>query len=138
MTSELSPRSFDRPRERRAPTSLTGRWSNGGDVVVTLTRLTLLIIIKSNCDGCRDFYTGDLDLFAGRDVLFVSGAPDIDVECTDPQRPVLVAPDVLAELDVKWPPFYVLIDPAAAVVRCEGVLFGPSQVAAEIEAFLTR
>jgi hypothetical protein len=115
-----------------------GRWSSGGDAVVTLTGLTLLVVIKAHCDGCRAFLDADLGEFAGLDVVFVSGAEDTENEWTNPRRPVLIAPDVLLALDVRWPPFYVLIDPVAKVVRGEGVLFGPSQVAAEIAPFLTH
>ncbi len=117
--------------------SLAGHWSNGGDVVVALTSLTLLIVIKSNCDGCREFLHAELDEFAGLEIVFVSGTEDTDHEWNDSRRPVLIAPDVLAALDVRWPPMYVLIDPVANAVRVEGVLFGPSQVAAEIAPFLT-
>ena len=136
VTSDLGPRSFDRPRERPAPSQMTGHWSNGGDAVVSLTKLTLLVVIKSNCDGCHDFLFSDLDVFAGLDVVIMSATDDADNEWIDAPRPVLIAPDALLTLDVKWPPFYLLVDPIGGLVRTEGVLFGPSQVAAEIASFL--
>jgi hypothetical protein len=98
--------------------------------------LTLIIVIKTNCDGCHDFLYSDLNEFADVDVLFVSATVDSNGEWTDAPRKVLVAPDALLALDVKWPPVYLLVDPVAGVVRSEGVLFGPSQVAAEIASFL--
>jgi hypothetical protein len=49
---------------------------------------------------------------------------------------VLVAPALLASLEVTWPPFYVLIEPATRLVVCEGVVFAPAQVATEIASFL--
>jgi hypothetical protein len=138
VTSDLGPRSFDRPRERPAPTTLTGRWSNGDDATVEVTGLTLLVVIKTNCDGCHDFLFADLAAFAGIDVLFVSATDETNDEWKDAPRPVLIAPEALLALDVRWPPFYLLVDPVAGVVRTEGVLFGPSQVAAEIASFLPR
>jgi hypothetical protein len=98
--------------------------------------LVLLVVIKSNCDGCREFLYADLHEFADLQVLFVSAVDDEAHEWLDAPRPILVAPDALVALDVKWPPFYVLVDANAGLVRCEGVLFGPSQVAAEIAPFL--
>ena len=103
-----------------------------------LTALTLLVVIKANCDGCRDFLHSDLDEFTGLDVIFVSANEDETASGSTRRRPVLVAPDALAELEVKWPPFYVLVDPSAGLVRAEGVLFGPAQVAAEIAPFLVH
>jgi len=104
--------------------------------MVSLTKLTLLVVIKANCDGCHDFLFSDLEGFAEIDVVFVSATDDADSEWIDAPRPVLIAPDALLALDVKWPPFYVLVDSIAGLVRTEGVLFGPSQVAAEIASFL--
>ena len=138
VTSDLGPRSFDRPRERPAPSEFSGHWSNGGDAVLTLNKLTLLVVIKANCDGCRDFLLSELTEFADIDVLFISATDDTNDEWVDAPQPVLIAPDVLLALDVRWPPFYVLVDPIAGLVRTEGVLFGPSQVAKEIASFLPR
>jgi hypothetical protein len=104
--------------------------------MVSLATLTLLVVIKANCDGCRDFLFSDLEEFADIHVLFMSATDDTDNEWIDAPRPVLIAPDALLALDVKWPPFYLLVDPIAGLVRTEGVLFGPSQVAAEITSFL--
>jgi hypothetical protein len=138
VTSDLGPRSFDRPRERPAPTQLTGQWSNGDAAKISLTTLTLLVVIKSNCDGCREFLYSDLAEFVDIDVHFLSGTDDTANEWFDAPRSVLISPAALIELDVKWPPFYLLVDPIAGLVRTEGVLFGPSQVAAEIESFLPQ
>jgi hypothetical protein len=138
VTSDLGPRSFDRPRERPAPTTLTGHWSNGTDAVVVLNGLTLIVVIKTNCDGCHDFLFADLAAFADIDVLIVCASDEMNEEWKDAPRPVFVAPEALRALDVQWPPFYLLVDPVAGVVRTEGVLFGPSQVAAEIASFLPR
>ncbi|HEY5438038.1 MAG TPA: hypothetical protein VIJ99_03980 [Acidimicrobiales bacterium] len=136
MTPDLNVHSFDPPRERSAPDSLSGYWSNGTDAVMALTRLTLLVAIKPNCDGCRAFLDAPLHEFEGVDVVFVAALDDD--EWAGSSRRVLIAPDALDRLDVRWPPFYVLIDPLAHAVIREGVVFGPSQVAAEIAQFITR
>jgi hypothetical protein len=107
-------------------------------VTVTLEGLTLLVVIKADCEGCHDFLFSDLKEFADIDVLFVSATDDTNDEWLNAPRPVLIAPDALLELDVKWPPIYLLVDPMAGLVRTEGVLFGASQVAAEIASFRPR
>jgi hypothetical protein len=117
---------------------LCGHWSNGDDVTVDLTALSLLVVIKANCDGCHDFLFSDLSAFSGLDVIFMSANDDEGQEWIDAPRRVLVAPDALAVLEVKWPPFYVLVDASAGLVRTEGVLFAPAQVAAEIAPFLAH
>jgi hypothetical protein len=135
VTPDLNVHSFDPPRDRPAPDVLRGHWSNGDAVEVPLTRPTLLIAIKANCDGCRTFLDASLDEFDAVDVVFVAALDD--AEWTGYSRRVLIAPDALQHLDVRSPPFYVLIDPVAHTVLGEGVVFGPSQVAAEIDRFLS-
>jgi hypothetical protein len=135
VTPDLNVHSFDRPRDRPAPDVLSGRWSNGDEVEIQLTRRTLLIAIKANCDGCRAFLNASLDEFNRLDVVFVASLDD--EEWSGYSRPVLISPDTLQHLDVRSPPFYVLIDPATLVVLSEGVVFGPSQVATEIARFLS-
>jgi hypothetical protein len=135
VTSEYNARSFDRPRERAAPEALSGHWSNGDEATVALTRITLIVAIKSNCDGCRAFINEDLsDLPVP--VLVIGADEDESSEWLDATQPVLVSPDAFRLLDIRWPPFYVLIDPIARRVVSEGVLFGLAQVAAEIAPFL--
>jgi hypothetical protein len=115
---------------------LSGHWSNGDDVTIDLAEVTLVVAIKSNCDGCREFLHADLEEFSVP-VLVVSAEEDPSSEWRGARRPVLVSPEAIRLLDVKWPPFYVLVDPVARRVLTEGVLFGAAQVAAEIEPFLS-
>lgn len=136
MTSDFNVHSFDPPRDRPAPDFFSGHWSNGDDVVVPLTRQTLLIAIKANCDGCRAFLEASLGDFDQVDVVFVAALDDD--EWAGSSRPVLISPSALQHLDVRSPPFYILIDPVAHTVLREGVVFGPSQVAGEIAAFMSR
>jgi hypothetical protein len=136
VTSEFHARSFDRTRQRPAPESLSGHWLNGDEATIALTRLTLVVVIKSNCDGCREFLYANLEAFRDLDVVFVSATDDALGEWAEAPRRVLVAPALLASLEVTWPPFYVLIEPATRLVVCEGVVFAPAQVATEIASFL--
>ncbi|MEO9180097.1 MAG: hypothetical protein ABI298_00435 [Acidimicrobiales bacterium] len=135
MTPDFHAHSFDRPRERPAPDSLSGHWSSGSDVVIALARLTLIVAIKADCDGCRTFLGAPLHDFDHVDVVFVA-AHDHE-EWVDCSRPVLISPEALERLDIRSAPFYVLIDPVARQVLSEGVVFGPSQVAAEIAQFIS-
>ncbi len=135
VTSEFNARSFDRLRHRVAPDSLRGHWSNGAEVTLDLTEVTLVVAIKSDCDGCREFLHSDLDELR-LPVVVISAGDDESSEWRDARQSVLVSPETFRLLDVRWPPFYVLIDPLERRVLTEGVLFGPAQVAAEIAGYL--
>jgi hypothetical protein len=138
VTPEINAHSFDRPRDREVPASLSGRWLNGEAVTIDLDVPTLVVAIKPHCDGCREFVHSPLKEFDGLRVIVVSAASDTDGEWDDALQPVLVAPEVFDALDIKSPPFYVLIDPTTHRVVLEGVVFGPSQVAEELERHHTR
>jgi hypothetical protein len=135
VTSEFNARSFDSPRERSAPDTLSGHWSNGAATSITLTGVTLVVAIKSQCDGCREFINADLSELRVP-IVIISAADDESSEWSDTQQPVLVSPESFRMLDLRSAPFYVLIDPVAHRVVSEGVLFGASQVAAEIAPYL--
>jgi hypothetical protein len=135
VTSDFNARSFDRPRERSAPQSLNGHWIDGDETVVELDETTLVVAIKPHCDGCREFINADLDELHVP-VLVVSAEDDETAEWRDARQPVFVSPEALRLLDVRWPPFYVLVDPHSRRVVTEGVLFGPSQVASEIAPYI--
>ena len=130
--------SFDRPRERPAPTVLHGKWLHGESASIELTSLTLVAAVKANCDGCTSFVHSALEELAGFDVIVVSATDLDDGEWSGARRKVLVSPDAFTSLEIRWPPVYVVIDPATAMVVGEGVIFSPSQVAKEVERFLDR
>ena len=134
--SDFHVHSFDAPRERSAPSVLRGRSLSGDDLVLELSELTLIVAIKPNCDGCRDFVHGDLHDLADVNVVVVSATRG-DAEWDNARRTIVVAPDLFDELDIRSAPFYVLIDPTSSRVIYEGVIFGPAQVASEIASFLT-
>jgi hypothetical protein len=135
VTPEFNARSFDRPRERAAPSSLSGHWCEGDETTISLTDVTLVVAIKSHCDGCRAFINADLDELSVP-VLVISAEDDESSEWRGARQSVFVSPDAFRVLDVRSAPFYVLIDPIAERVVTEGVLFGLSQVATEIGSHL--
>lgn len=102
---------------------------------MALSAVTLIVAIKSDCDGCKEFINADLSALRVP-VLVISAADDVSSEWRDAPQPVFVSPEAFRLLDVRWPPFYVLIDPVQKRVVCEGVLFGVPQVAAEIGPYL--
>ena len=133
--SDFRARSFDAPRERPAPRVLNGKTPDGGERHVELLRTTLVVAVKPDCDGCRDFLFSDLHELSDVDVVVVSAVSSD--EWADTPNDVLIAPELMNELDIRSAPFYVLIDPNSLRVVTEGVVFGPSQVAAEIADSLT-
>lgn len=135
MTPDVS--SFDPPRDRPVPTQIAGHTLDGDAVTLSLEALTLIVAIKSSCDGCHDFVHSDLDELSGVAVIVVSAGGDPDGEWTNAVQRVIVAPQTLAALDIRWPPFYVLVDPLMKRIVTEGVVFAPAQVAREIAPHLT-
>ena len=132
--SDFRARSFDAPRERPAPGVLAGKTPRGEERRIELRRMTLVVAVKPHCDGCREFLITDLRELSNVDVVIVSAA--FSEEWMGVTNEVLVAPELMKELDIRSAPFYVLIDPSSSRVVTEGVVFGPSQVAAEIEGLL--
>jgi hypothetical protein len=114
---------------------LIGNTPGGEYRRIELLRTTLVVAVKPDCDGCRDFVRGDLRELSAVDVLIVSGVAS--EEWLGAANDVLIAPEVMKELDIRSAPFYVLIDPSRLRVVTEGVVFAPAQVAAEIAGSLS-
>ena len=95
-----------------------------------------MVAIKPDCDGCREFLRGDLRELSHVDVVLVSAVSSEEWRGAD--KDVLIAPALMEELDIRSAPFYLLIDHSTLQVVTEGVVFGPSQVAAEIAGVLPR
>ncbi|MGC1419137.1 MAG: hypothetical protein WA786_03325 [Acidimicrobiales bacterium] len=129
--------SFDAPRPRSAPVLITGTDLHGEPVSITMTETTLIVAIKQSCDGCRDFVRSALLELEGVPVIILSATGDVGAEWVDAVHPIVVAPVALEQLEVRWPPFYVLVNPRERRVISEGVVLGPSQVASEIAPYLT-
>ena len=106
----------------------------GRPVHLAVDRPTLVVAVKPDCDGCREFIEGDLEELGGLRVVPVA-RDDGAGEWARARREVVVAPELLDELDVRWPPFYVLLGPGRQLLA-EGVVFGPAQVAAEVAPYL--
>jgi hypothetical protein len=132
--SDFQARSFDAPRNRPAPREFVGVTQTGEERRVEIRQLTLVIAVKPDCDGCRAFVHGDLDELCGVDVVMVSATSSS--EWDGAENEVLISPAFMKELNIRSAPFYVLIDPSTQRVVIEGVVFGPSQVAAEIAGAL--
>jgi hypothetical protein len=97
-----------------------------------------VVAVKANCDGCLGFYAGDVSALEQLGVeLLVATATAPSEHSFSGLRPVQYAPALLEGLDVRWPPFYVLIFPNPWRVVAEGLAFGPTQVAGEIASSLT-
>jgi len=129
--------SFDAPRVRPAPDTITGTSLDGAPFSRTLVGLTLIVAVKQSCDGCRDFIFSELNELSDVAVLILSATGDENGEWNESRQQVIVAPEVLKELDIRWPPFYVLIDPEQRLMVTEGVVFAPAQVAKEISSYLS-
>jgi hypothetical protein len=100
-------------------------------------RLTLVVAVKAKCDGCRDFIEGPLDALGDVEVVVVSATDDGVDDWVHAARPVIISPELIISLDIRWPPFYVLVGPRGPRVLAEGVVFSAAQVAQEIAPFLT-
>jgi hypothetical protein len=118
------------------PREFVGVTPSGEERRREIRQVTLVVAVKPDCDGCREFVHGDLGDLSDVDVVIVS-ATSSD-EWVDARHEVLISPTFIRELDIRSAPFYVLIDPSTWRVLTEGVVFGPSQVAAEIASALER
>jgi uncharacterized protein YcgI (DUF1989 family) len=105
-------------------------------VRIVFDRFTLVVAVKPSCDGCRDFVGGALNELSDVTVVVVSATADGAAEWASAARPVVIAPELLVALEVRWPPFYVLVDPEGPRVAAEGVVFSAAQVAEEIARHL--
>jgi len=116
---------------------VTGTTLDGAPFSRTLVGLTLVVAVKQSCDGCRDFIFSELIELPDVPVLILSATGDDNGEWNDSLQEIIVAPQILQELDIRWPPFYVLVDPKQRLVVTEGVVFAPAQVAREIAPHLS-
>jgi hypothetical protein len=94
-----------------------------------------VVAVKPDCDGCLDFLHGDLSELSHVDVVVISAVSS--EEWVDAPNDVLIAPELMKELDITSAPFYVLIDPSISRLVTEGVVFSPAQVVAEIAGALS-
>lgn len=129
-------RSIDAPRERPAPRAYRGRNLAGEAVQGDFVGLTLIVAIKEDCLGCRSVVESPRNVFGRVATLLVASRPSSEPWWMTTAHPLVVSEPLLEQLDVRSPPFYVLIDARRGWVLTEGVVFGPEQVREEIAAFV--
>ncbi len=125
-------RSIDSPRRRPAPTTAHLTDSTGATHVRTLEPRTLIVAVKSNCDGCRPFVE-DLSIEFPDWHLIVVTRDSMPAEAG--HRTVWLAPELMDALEVISAPFFVALDGSPLNVVTEGVVFAPEQVARELSEF---
>ncbi len=130
-------RSFEGTRERRAPRRYRGTTLHGDVVEGEFTTRTLVLAVKDDCLGCESVVASSAQAFGEVATLVVAARPSADPAWATSAHQLLVSESLLADLDVRWPPFYVLVDPRDERVVCEGVVFAPAQVREEIAPYLT-
>jgi len=130
--------SFDAPRARQVPTSFGGIAPDGTLVNSTFGPRHLVIAVKESCDGCATLLEAPYGTYNALDVdiLFVAGEHSNETAWSDCLYSRLVSAELLAALDIRWPPFWVLIDGTTGDVIAEGVPFGVSHLIKEVRAFL--
>ena len=125
-------RSIDSPRRRPAPTTAHLTDSAGATHVLTLEPRTLIVAVKSNCDGCRPFVE-DLSIeFPGWRLIVVT-RDSMPAEAG--HRTVWLAPALMDVLEIASAPFFVALDGSPLNVVTEGVVFAPEQVSRELAEF---
>ena len=129
-------RSFDATRNRRAPRRYRGMTLQGEMVQGEFASPTLILAVKQDCLGCQSVFEAPERAFGDVSTLIVAARASIEPFWRTTQHRVLVSELLLQELDVRWPPFYVLIDPSSETVLSEGVVFAPEQVREEIAPYL--
>ncbi len=128
-------RSIDASRERDAPRRYRGVDVAGEPVEGEFTETTLVVAIKEDCLGCRSVLDAPVDAF-GVTTLLVAARPSAEPGWVTTRHRLVVSAQLLDELDVRFPPSYVLIDPERGRVIGEGVVFAPEQVREELARFL--
>ncbi len=131
-------RSFDASRPRSAPASIRGVSLSGEALDYRFAALTLVVAIKANCDGCATFTSGPLEDFDQLNVVLITKGAELDEAWSSATYPIVISPEAFEELEISSPPFYALVDAHQQRVICEGVVFGPQQVATEIAPYLTH
>jgi hypothetical protein len=129
-------RSFDATRDRRAPRQYRGMTLQGEMVQGEFVSPTLILAVKEDCLGCQSVLEAPEGAFGDVATMIVAARPSSESFWRSSQHRVLVSEQLLQELDVRWPPFYVLIDPSSETVLSEGVVFAPEQVREEIARYL--
>ncbi len=129
-------RSFDASRDRSAPTTYEGITLSGVPVTGTFARRHLIVAAKPDCDGCRALLESEPSAFGPVPVLVVGAEATDEPWWHESALPVIISPSLMAAMDIRWPPFWVLVDGESGRVLNEGVPFGPEHIAKEIADLL--
>jgi hypothetical protein len=122
---------------RRVRTTLEGAGLDGRPTQVSLDVLTLVVVLSTTCDGCRDLaelVRCESPAVAVLGVLRAppGGLPDAEVEAfTGTAGRWVLGDDPFDALDVRSAPYFCLVDKDGDVV-VEGVAFGRSHLEAHV------
>ncbi len=106
-------------------------FDEAGDLLtVRLNERTLVIAVKSSCDGCRLLLETDAD-FWGLPMVALCADDATAAEYADLATPVRRAPGWLAASGVSAAPFFLVVASDGTVVT-EGIPFDPHQVRDEV------
>lgn len=109
----------------------------GGEMVQgEFVSLTLILAVKEDCLGCQSVLEAPAGAFGDVSTMIVAARPSVEPFWRTSKHRVLISELLLQELDIRWPPFYVLINPSSEKVLSEGVVFAPEQVREEIAPHL--
>ncbi|NNN08257.1 MAG: hypothetical protein HKL85_03565 [Acidimicrobiaceae bacterium] len=128
--------SFDATRDRRAPRYFQGTTLEGELVQGNFTSITLVVAVKEDCLGCQSVLEAPEGAFGDVATMMLAARASSEPFWKTSKHRVLISESLLQELDVRWPPFYVLIDPSSEKIVREGVVFAPEQVREEIAPYL--
>jgi hypothetical protein len=140
MTS-ATPIPSGRAAARTVRTTLAGEDLDGRPARVSLDVPTLVVVLSTSCDGCRDLAELVRSGAPSVGVLGVlrappEGLPDDEVAAFCGTRGRwLLGDDPFDALEVRFAPYFCLLDAKGAVV-VEGVAFGRSHVEAHVERAL--
>lgn len=126
----MSLRSYDAPRRRAVATEFVARGADGTTVVLRLVGPTLVIVVKSSCEGCRRVLDADPDQWG---VPAVALCDDVvtALEYESAALVPLIAPEWLVASGVRSAPFYLVVGERGEVLA-EGMPFDAAHLAGEL------
>jgi len=129
-------RSIDGGRERPVSRDYEGYLPNGQLVRQGFDVRTLVVAVKANCHGCASLLGASREDFGAVSVLVIAASAIDEPQWRQSSLDRLISPSLFEALDIRFPPLWVLVDGERGLVLCEGVPFGPRQIAEEIADLL--
>jgi hypothetical protein len=128
----LSSRSLDPPRQRPVPDRVVLVNAEGVEQSWTLQTRSVIVAVKTNCDGCHSFYEGSHHVLSAWPVLLIAQhRHDLNHFAGSAHR-VFASSELWSALDIRSAPFYLLVAPDPGRIVAEGLAFSPEQVQREI------